>query len=164
MTQKNATSRATPRARKAAEPPAARLDRGELDETLGFRLRGAWNYMDQYFAKCFAGTGLTSQHYAMLIVIEKNPGCRISDLCRAISISPNNIVPALDLLLGRGLVYRDFSTHDRRIKRLGITDTGRRYLAELRKIHQPVTDHFLDKLGAQNMRKLVKLLCMIDER
>src|SRR5581483_7723975 len=143
--------------RKSAET-AARLDRGELDMLLGFRLRMAWSYMEHYFSKCFQGTGITPQHYAMLLVIEKNSGCRISDLCRAIKVSPTNIVPALDLLMQRGLVFRDFSTHDRRAKRLGLTELGASYLAELKRLHQPITAHFEERLGAANMRLLVRLL------
>lgn len=143
--------------RKAAEP-ALRLDRGELDSLLGFRLRMAWSYMEHYFTKCFLGTGITPQHYAMLLVIEKNPGCRISDLCRAIKVSPTNIVPALDMLMQRGLVFRDFSAHDRRAKRLGLTQLGASQLGQLRVLHQPLTAHFEERLGAVNMRVLIRLL------
>jgi len=146
--------------RKIAET-TIKLDRGELDSLLGFRLRMAWSYMEHFFTKCFLGTGITPQHYAMLLVIEKNPGCRISDLCRAIKVSPTNIVPALDLLMQRGLVFRDFSTHDRRAKRLGLTQLGISYLAELRALHQPITDHFETRVGAANMRVLIRLLSQI---
>lgn len=158
MAGKNTTAA---RSKGKAVEPAINLDRGELDSLLGFRLRMAWSYMEHYFTKCFLGTGITPQHYAMLLVIEKNAGCRISDLCRAIKVSPTNIVPSLDLLMQRGLVFRDFSTHDRRAKRLGLTQLGASQLAELKTLHQPITAHFEERLGAANMRALVRLLAQV---
>jgi DNA-binding MarR family transcriptional regulator len=159
-----ATSRraSASKTKTSGEAPAI-LDRGELNNTLGFVLRRAWVSMDQVFTQHLGAAGITSQLYAMLIIIEKNPGCRISELCRAIGVSPTNIVPAIDVLLARGLVCRDFSSHDRRAKRLSLTEVGASTLAELRRMHRPVTEHFTTKLGARNLAKLTELLGLMAE-
>lgn len=149
--------------RKASAAGPVQLDRGELDDTLGFQVRRAWVYMEQLFNRYMAQTGITAQLYAILIVIENNPGCRISDLCRAVGVSPNNIVPALDVLLDRGLVFRDFSAHDRRTKRLSLTETGRSTLEELRGAHRPMVQALTTRLGEQNIEKLVSLLKLLPE-
>lgn len=146
----------TDRDRKAVT--AIQLDRGELDDTLGFVVRGAWIQLDQLFNRFMARTGITAQLYAIMIVIENNPGCRISDLCRAVSVSPANIVPALDTLLDRGLIFRDFSSRDRRTKRLSLTETGRSTLSELRRAHRPMTEELTARLGERKLAKLIELL------
>lgn len=147
--------------RKISAAAPVRLDRGELEDTLGFQVRRAWVYLEQLFNRYMAETGITAQLYAILIVVENNPGCRISDLCRAVGVSPNNIVPSLDLLLDRGLVYRDFSSQDRRAKRLSLTERGRTRLEELRDVHRPVTEALTSKLGDENLAKLIELLKLL---
>ena len=151
-------SRTKTRSRRKSVDNAAPLDCAELEQLLGFRLRTAWSYMEHYFTKCFAGTGIKPQHYAILLAIEKNPSCRISDLCYAVQITPNNMVPSLDLLMKRGFVFREFSLHDRREKRLGLTQLGTSYLGELRTLHERLTAHFEERIGATNLDVLVRLL------
>jgi DNA-binding MarR family transcriptional regulator len=143
-----------------AEIPAG-LDRSELNRTLGFRLREAWQEMERDFLERFREEKITPALYAILILVDANPGCRPSDLCREVSISPTNIVPYIEDLVQRGLMLREGGVRDRRMKHLTLTTRGRDYLNELRALHKAVDRDFLDKLGADNMAKLVELLARI---
>jgi DNA-binding MarR family transcriptional regulator len=67
----------------------------------------------------------------------------------------------LDVLLDRGLMARDASPQDRRTKRLALTPKGVDYLAYMRALHEPVTNHYLAKLGPEKMDQLVELLTLV---
>lgn len=151
----------SPRRETPSSDASAVLRRGELEDTLGFVMRRALVRTEQLFNQHMGATGITSQLYAILIVIDSNPGCRISDLCQAVGVSPNNIGPGLDALLDRGLVFRDFSSRDRRTKRLSLTDTGREQLAELRRMHQAITDELGRLLDSSDLATLLKLLKVV---
>lgn len=139
------------------------LARGDLESAIGFHVRLAWVAMEQRFSKVMAGTGVTPSLYAILVVIEHNPGCRISDLCRAVGISPTNIVPPIAALLSRGLIFRDFSVQDRRTKRLRLTAAGEAYVAELRQRHEAIASHFTAKLGPAGMSQLLGFLRLFSD-
>jgi DNA-binding MarR family transcriptional regulator len=156
----DSASLATP-AMGAKNRRVRKLNRGELDDTVGFVLRRTLMHEDQQFLEVMSATGVTAGRYAMLIVIEHNPGCRISDLGASIGIGPNNIVPLLDALLSSGLVARTLSDHDRREKQLRLTEFGRRHLAELRKRHEAITASVHARLGSENLEKLIKLLWLL---
>jgi MarR family transcriptional regulator, organic hydroperoxide resistance regulator len=141
--------------------PRARLGRSELNETLGFKLREAWVSMERYFVECFREEGITPPLYAILILVETNPGCLTSEICREVAISPTNIIPYVDGLIERGLLSREYSVKDRRHKHLSLTADGQAYLQRLRSLHQGLTDHFTAKLGKKNMDKLIELLALM---
>jgi DNA-binding MarR family transcriptional regulator len=130
----------------------------ELEQTLGYQLRQALVHSDQVFAEHMGALGITPPLYAILLVIENNPGCLISEVSRLVRITPNNIVQHLDVLLERGLVSRDFSAEDRRAKRLRLTEHGSKYLLELKARHQAVTDLFVSRLGVEGLDRLVQTL------
>jgi DNA-binding MarR family transcriptional regulator len=145
----------------AASVDPERMDRADLSTTLGFNLREAWQEMERCFLECFREEKITPALYAILILVEANPGCRPSDVCREISISPTNIVPYIDDLVARGLLSREVGVNDRRIKLLNLTPEGRDYLQRLRSLHKAIDDQFIQKLGQQNLDRLVELLATI---
>jgi DNA-binding MarR family transcriptional regulator len=147
------------RARKPATAPAAeRLDRSELDRALGFRLREALAESERAFQACFREEKISSAVYAILTVVGANPGCRPSDLCREILISPTNIVPYLDDLAERGLLLREEDPRDRRSKRLTLTLEGRDYLGRLRLMHRRITADLERRIGERELAQLLDLL------
>jgi DNA-binding MarR family transcriptional regulator len=157
--KKEAAKNALPTAGRARAPVRRlHLDRAELDSTLGFRLREAWASMERYFLDTFRDEGISPPLYALLILVEANPDCLASEICREIGISAANIVPYVDYLVGQGLIVREAGVHDRRNKHLAITTAGCEYLKELRKLHKAVDEHFARRIGKDNMRKLVELL------
>lgn len=138
--------------------PEARLDRGELDDVLGFLIRRVSVYLDRQFSEHMSQTGASMPLYAILLVVEKNPGCRITDLCKSIGISQTNIVPVLDVLLENGLVVRTLSTVDRRARCLELSAAGKEYLDHLRSLHKRIGEEIELKLGAEDTKRLLELL------
>lgn len=134
------------------------MERGELDAILGFHLREAWLEMERCFSDCFRDEKINPCHYAILTLVAANPGCRPTDLCKVVTVSPTNIVPYLDDLVQRGCLSREIGVSDRRIKVLTLTSRGRDYLARLRELHTRIDRHVADRLGPEERGELIRLL------
>jgi DNA-binding MarR family transcriptional regulator len=66
--------------------------------------------------------------YAALTAIEKAPGIDQRTLARTIGFDTSTITGVIDRLESRGLMQRDASPGDRRVRLLTLTDSGRELL------------------------------------
>src|SRR5690242_7447155 len=97
------------------------LDTAELDAAVGFWLRLAQQRDLRTFQQRFAESGIGQLAYAILLVLEANPGCRQSDLAAAVRIRQPNLVEPMDQLAARSLVTRTPDPSDRRAQVLALT-------------------------------------------
>jgi DNA-binding MarR family transcriptional regulator len=72
--------------------------------------------------------GVTPVQYAALTAIEKSPGIDQRTLARTIGFDTSTITGVIDRLESRGLMQRDASPGDRRVRLLTLTDSGRELL------------------------------------
>src|SRR3954452_24509063 len=62
------------------------------------------------------------------VLVESNTEISVKELGEALSMSLPNASRTVDALLQRGLVERREDEHDRRVKRVGVTDEARRLI------------------------------------
>jgi DNA-binding MarR family transcriptional regulator len=134
------------------------LDTAELDAAVGFWLRLAQHRELKTFQAHFGESGVGQLAYAILLVLEANPGCRQSDLGAAVEVRQPNLVEPLETLAARGLVSRTPDPRDRRAQVLALTGEGARLLAELKAIHARMIDSYREALGPRGYDTLVELL------
>jgi DNA-binding MarR family transcriptional regulator len=164
---------ATPtRARAAAEPAARRrpgasgaggrggdgIDRGLLSGLLGFHVRQAQIAVFRDFAATMGPLDMTPGLFAVLVLVEANPGLKQSQLARAVHLDRSSVVSVVDKLERRGLLERHTAAHDRRSNALRLTSTG---AALLRRLKQRVARHerrLASGLDAGERATLVALL------
>ena len=72
----------------------------------GFNLRAASNAAMARLSEIIAGLDLKISDASILIVIQANPGCRQSEIGKALNIVSANLTPKLHKLEERGLVSR----------------------------------------------------------
>ncbi|AIT80472.1 MarR family winged helix-turn-helix transcriptional regulator [Novosphingobium pentaromativorans] len=132
----------------------------ELDLAIGFRLRRAVTVADALFTARFGSRGITAVHYAILMSVRRNPGCQPSALGQLLGITPNNLVPLIDALSGRGLLDRTAGTRDRRARHLWLTSEGERFTAELAEGHQALQAQIEEAMGVQDAAELMRLLAL----
>ena len=72
--------------------------------------------------------GVTPVQYAALTAIEKAPGIDQRTLARTIGFDTSTITGVIDRLESRGMMQRDASPGDRRVRLLTLTDSGRELL------------------------------------
>ena len=134
------------------------LDTAELDAALGFWLRLAQNRDLKSFQARFAGSGIGQLAYAILLVLEANPGCRASDLGAAVRVRQPNLVEPLEALAARGLISREPDARDRRAQAMALTEAGVRLLTELKAAHAEMIAGYREALGAEGYDQLLELL------
>ena len=75
-----------------------------LDELLGYRLRRASMATMADILSILRPMGLSAGEASVLILVGANPGCRQSDVGRALEIKRANLTPLVARMKGRGLV------------------------------------------------------------
>ncbi len=157
-------------ARNAAKRPQAAAERGrplqaaELESAVGLWLRLAQQKDLRLFNQAFAEDGISQLLYAILLVVEANPGCRQADLGALLRIRQPNLVEPIDSLISRGLVARAPDPRDRRAQTLSLTAEGEVLLARLRTRHDALIDGYRARLGPENYARLVELLRLFTTR
>ena len=134
------------------------MDRGELEQTLGFLLRAAWKEVSAEFNAFFRDADFTPALYTIMVLVDLNPGCNPGDLAKPMGISQNNLVAHIDELVERGFLTRNVHPRDRRVKMLNLTMAGEERLAELRRAHKRYERRIAERVGKEDMRQLLRLL------
>jgi Transcriptional regulators len=134
------------------------FDLAGLEHTFGFLLHAAWRDALKAFNAFFAGTDMTPSAYAVLMLIQSNPGCAPGDLSEIMGITSNNMTRTLDDLVARKLAVRRVSDADRRVRLLYLTDAGVAFLKELRRRHAAYEAHFDEQIGAERIAALCDIL------
>lgn len=109
----------------------AQTDSGTVRLMIGYALRRAYLAVMDDFNQVVAAGGIRALHYAVLAVIEREPGVRSSQLSSGLQIKHTNLVPLLDQLEDRGLIERRAVPRDRRARGLHMTESGTTLMAFL---------------------------------
>ncbi len=134
------------------------LDARELESAAGFWLRLAQQRDLKAFNTAVEGSGISQPLYAMLILIDANPGCRQADIGQELRMRQPNLVEPIEALIGRGLVQRSPDPSDRRAQVLSLTAEGESLLGRLRRAHRAVIAQGRRRLGPEGYEQLIRLL------
>lgn len=110
------------------------IDLGWLGGTVGFYLRTAQEAAFHAYARRAGNAGARPWRFAILALIDVNPGLTQAALARALRRDTSSLTPALDDLSRRGFVIRERVEDNRRSYSLTLTPAGRRAMRELMKI------------------------------
>jgi DNA-binding MarR family transcriptional regulator len=131
---------------------------GPLADLIGFHLRRAQNASFQAFARRVGQTDLSPGTFALLTLIESNPGISQTALSRADGRDKSSLTPALNTLERRGLVLRRRLPRNRRAYALSLTAAGAQVLLRLRQ-HAEAHDRSLDRIvGLDRKPSFIRLL------
>lgn len=100
------------------------VDLGMLPELLGYHVRLAQIAIFADFNRCLEHLELSPGLFALLVIIEANPGLKQTRLAEAAHLDRSTLVPALNKLEARGLVERRTAPGDRRSNGLFLTQAG----------------------------------------
>lgn len=145
---------------KAGESDAREgtIDLGELPALSGYMLRRAQFAAFNDFLRYFDDLGVRPVQYAVLTVIDRNPGLKQSQVSEALGIKRANLVAILDALERRGLARREAVATDRRSYALRLTDKGGALMKELRARSEAHERRLAGMIGEEGRKQLLKLL------
>lgn len=131
---------------------------GFLDDAVGFYLRTAHEAAFRAFLKRVSDTNTPPWRFAILVLIDANPGLTQIALARAIRRDTSSVTPALDDLCDRGLVTRIRQANDRRSYALKLTPLGKKAMQKL-KASAEAHERELDRLvGREQRAQFIKTL------
>jgi DNA-binding MarR family transcriptional regulator len=113
------------KARLVPTPAAPKpIDLGWLGGTVGFYLRTAQEAAFQSFSRRANGADARPWRFAVLALIDANPGLTQGELAAAIRRNTSSLTPVLDDLCRQGYVSRERLENDRRTYALKLTAKG----------------------------------------
>ena len=143
MPRKTAKKRSTSSAERVTQ-----LNLGWLGGTIGFNLRIAQEASVRTYLRSVADSGTLQWRFAILALINENPGLTQAALGKAIKRDTSSLTPALDDLCNRGLVTRIRPEHDRRSYELRLTPRGKTTMDQLKakvQAHEEELDRLITK-------------------
>ncbi len=129
-----------------------------LSGYVGYALRRAQGVIFADFIHTLAELDLRPGQFAVLVMIDQNPGASQSNVSAALGIQKANFVATIANLEKRGIVRRRKSDTDGRTYSLGLTSRGRALLqdaAELQSLHEA---RVVAQIGSEGRLELLKLL------
>ncbi len=134
------------------------IDYGHLPQLIGYVLRRAQLAAFQDFMRAFGEVGIRPAQYAVLTIIERNPGLKQSQVSAALGIKRTNLVSLLDTLEERGLATREPVAADRRSYALHLTEKGALLMHRLREISAVHEKRLMTHIGEDGRDRLLELL------
>ncbi|HMM86897.1 MarR family transcriptional regulator [Azohydromonas sp.] len=130
----------------------------ELDALPGFHIRRLHQIAVAIFLQETEASGLTPVQYAALQTVANQPGIDQRTLARSIGLDTSTVAGVIDRLEARGLLQRNASPDDRRVRLLTPTAQGRALLAEVLPAMQRAQQRILEPLPAAQRREFMRML------
>lgn len=144
----------------SSAPP---IDLGPLPQLAGYMLRRAQLAVFQDFWRGYAEFDIRPAVYAVMIVIQRNPGLRQSQVSAALNIKRANLVALLDGLEARGLARRVPVATDRRSYALHLTEAGEKLMERLNELNAAHEKRVSAVIGEAGRKELLRLLHGVTE-
>ncbi|MCC7101314.1 MAG: winged helix-turn-helix transcriptional regulator [Rubrivivax sp.] len=112
----------------SSSPAATAVD---FDEIPGYHIRRLQQIAVAIFLQETETSGLTPVQYGALQAIANQPGSDQRTLARSIGLDTSTVAGVIDRLEARGLVQRNQSPDDRRVRLLTLTPSGRALRAKV---------------------------------
>jgi DNA-binding MarR family transcriptional regulator len=129
-----------------------------LNGLIGYALRRAQLAIFADFNQALASLSLRPSQFAVLILIDQNPGTSQSSVSDALGIQKANFVAIIAELANRGLVRRRKSESDGRTYSLGLTPRGRSLLEDAAKLQSVHEARVIAQIGTEGRVQLLNLL------
>jgi DNA-binding MarR family transcriptional regulator len=144
----------------AARPAAINL--GILPGLLGYQIKQSQERVYAGFAARLRRLSLTPGQFAVLVLVEANPGLTQTALARALGSNRSLMVRTLDRLEDAGLVAREPSPRDRRSHAIFGTEEGFKQIARLKADVRAHEDRIAAALGRESFDALLDLLVRLN--
>lgn len=149
--------------RNAAREHELNILQESENETLSHWVKLAYMTMRREFEASLRRSGMTVTQWKALGVLLHAPGATPSDLVRRLEIEAPSVTSLVNGMARKGWVRRTRSTADGRVKRLSLTQKGRRLIEDAREAQVPVEESMAATLSPGEQATLKRLLrTMID--
>lgn len=138
----------------------AAVDYGLLGELLGYAIARANLVADATFHAAVQDRSVTPLRYAVLEVVDRNPGLQQVQLAEALALSRSAVTLLLDFWQGQGCVERRPAPADRRSFGIFLTAVG---ISRLRDLHTRAKTHDEDLCAPLTATERTVLKVLLDK-
>lgn len=131
---------------------------GGLENILGFHLRLANVAVFQDYQATMAGLSLTPKQFAVLELIEENPGASQIDIANCLRMDKASMMALVNKLEGRNAIERRPSVVDRRRQELFVTGEGAALALKAKALREAHEARFKERFSAEELAGLVSYL------
>lgn len=132
-----------------------------LDERPGHAIRRLHQISVGIFHQETQALNITPVQYAILQTVHDLPGCDQRTLARHIALDTSTTAGAVDRLETRGLLMRNNSPEDRRVRLLTLTPAGVQLLADTMPGMERTQERILQPLNAEQRQQFMQLLHLL---
>ena len=129
-----------------------------IDNQPGYYIRRLHQISVAIFLKQTEAFGITPVQYAALQTVGTSPQIDQRTLARTIGVDTSTIAGVIDRLESRGLLVRNASIGDRRVRQLTVTDAARQLLAEVAPSMLKAQQLILEPLLREEQAEFTRLL------
>lgn len=140
------------------EQATAEVDLSHLSGMAGYAVRRAQIALFRDLKQRFRVLDISPAQFAVLLVVEANPGLAQARVAEALGIERARLVLMLDRLEHRNLLVRTRSKSDRRSHALHLTSAGERMLQTLLDLQMEHERDIEMAIGAKGKAELLRLL------
>jgi DNA-binding MarR family transcriptional regulator len=140
------------------------VDYGVLDALLGYSVRKVQLKVYADFVASLEPWGLTPPRFAALVIIDRNPDLKLTELARVLDVARSGAVTLVDALEAPGYVARHASPTDGRAFGLRLTARGKKALAQITAAVEAHDRRVTAALSAAERAQLKRLLDRVAER
>jgi DNA-binding MarR family transcriptional regulator len=134
------------------------LEQIDIDNQPGYYIRRLHQISVAIFLQETEAFGVTPVQYAALQTVGNSPGIDQRTLARSIGLDTSTIAGVIDRLESRGLLIRNASVEDRRVRQLTLTDAARQLLIEIAPSMLKAQQLILDPLSKEEQAEFTRLL------
>ena len=129
-----------------------------IDNQPGYYIRRLHQISVAIFLQETEAFGVTPVQYAALQTVGNSPGIDQRTLARSIGLDTSTIAGVIDRLESRGLLMRNASAEDRRVRQLTLTDTARQLLTAVAPSMLKAQQLILEPLSQEEQAEFTRLL------
>lgn len=129
-----------------------------IENHAGYLIQQLSHLLEQLYNKNLTREDLSISHARVLYLLARNNGMTQSELQQGLLIKASSITKLIDILVQKGLVKRETSQEDARIKRIYLTDEGRAKEHKLDQIRESTEARLLNILSDDERKSLIYLL------
>jgi len=130
----------------------------DLGDLPGHHIRRLHQIAVAIFLQETEAAGVTPVQYAVLQAAANQPGIDQRTLARSVGLDTSTTAGVIDRLEARGLLQRDSSPDDRRVRLLSLTDDGQVLLAAVWPAMQRAQERILEPLHKAERKEFMRMV------
>jgi DNA-binding MarR family transcriptional regulator len=129
-------------------------------ESMHFGFRAMIYQPDQRLAQL----GLARIHHRLLYFLARHPGCSVNELLQTMRITKQYLHRPLKQMINLGYIKQSTDSADRRVRRLGLTASGKKLEYELSEVQRKRFAEIFERAGPVAERHWREVMALLNEK